>query len=130
MMSIPFVIHLHAGYGPSHYDLMLGDGESLATWRLAESPLDMRPGSVLPARRIQPHRWAYLDYEGPVDRGRGEVRAIERGTYERVHVEDSHWRIRLHGRTLEGLFELRRRGDDPRQWTLSRPPGGASTSSA
>ena len=130
-MSIAFVIHEHTGHGPSHYDLMLGDGDSLATWQLPASPLDLPPGSDMPATRIQPHRSAYLDYEGPVSRGRGEVRRIDRGTYERVHVDESRWRIRLHGQALEGVYDLRRSRDDPRQWTLSRPPQGhAATPSA
>ena len=119
-MSERFVIHIHSGYGRLHYDLMLADGEALATWRLARSPVGLAAGWSVPARRIAPHRSAYLDHEGPVSRGRGRVDRLDRGTYERLAAEETCWRVRLHGHRLDGLFELRRPDAQSDEWTLRR----------
>lgn len=75
MASSRFVLLHHTGAPDGdHYDLMLERDGTLATWRVASPALDG-------ARRIQDHRRAYLDYEGPLSEGRGEVRRIAAGTY-------------------------------------------------
>ena len=118
LMTRAFVIHLHTGYGPAHYDLMVEQEEALATWQLSGSPGELQPGDACPARRLPDHRKAYLTYEGPVSRGRGEVERIDRGTCQAIEAEEARWHIRLEGGRLVGEFELRQAdGDD---WTLSR----------
>lgn len=77
--------------GP-HWDWMLeradDDAEHrLATWSLLDLPeawaalLGLPPtgGESVEATRLPDHRAAYLDYEGPVSGGRGEVRRLAGG---------------------------------------------------
>ena len=97
MASNRFVLLHHTGAPDGdHYDLMLERDGALATWRLASADV------TGPAVRIDDHRLAYLDYEGPVSDGRGEVRRIEAGTYEVDSWSAERVRVRLaSGRTIE-----------------------------
>ncbi|MFP4054547.1 MAG: hypothetical protein ACLFV7_11870 [Phycisphaerae bacterium] len=70
-MQRRFVIQIHSGWGPTHFDLMIEEGDALATWQLDRCPWDAR--DRFECLRIADHRRAYLDYEGPVSRGRGRV---------------------------------------------------------
>ena len=74
---------------PTHWDWMFETNGALETW--ATEPLELpmdnidellltRPYSVR-AQRLQDHRLAYLDYEGPVSENRGSVARILQGTY-------------------------------------------------
>jgi len=124
-MSKAFVIHVHSGYGPTHYDLMLEEDQALATWQLADCPGELATGQQLPARKLKDHRAAYLDYEGPVSGGRGHVRLFDKGAYETIHRTPDCWQVRLDGQKLSGRFELRRVGPSPDEWTLeSLGPAG------
>jgi len=118
-MQNRFVIHLHSGYGPEHFDLMLQQGPALATWQLSRPPGELAEGQAMPARRIADHRLAYLHYEGPVSRGRGKVARLDAGACEIICADESRWEFRLAGEKLRGRFELKRRegADD---WTFER----------
>lgn len=92
----PYVVHHHTGYGEPHYDLMIDlGGEGLATWRCPAWPLPGGDG----LQRIDDHRRAYLDYEGPTASGRGSVRRVERGLCEvvgdqaRFGTSETWWRL-------------------------------------
>ena len=80
MIPMPsrFVILVHSGHGPTHYDLMVEHGPALATWQLETDPAAAE-NADLPARRLADHRPAYLDYEGPIRGGRGHVRQADSG---------------------------------------------------
>lgn len=80
-MSRRYVILRHTGHGEPHFDLMLETpGESgLRTWALACWPLG--PGQSCTARELPLHRAVYLDHEGAVSGGRGEVARVEHGTW-------------------------------------------------
>ena len=125
-MCTAFVIQVHGGYGPTHYDLMLARhslaenrDEPLATWRLAATPEDLPPGQAIAARKLPDHRAAYLAYEGPVRGGRGRVDILDSGTYELLAEDESRLRIRLAGQKVRGEFELRR-SNAPEEWTVRR----------
>jgi len=113
-----FVILLHEGHGPRHYDFMLRRGEALACWQCPANPAGLATGDSLDCWKIQDHRLAYLDYEGPVRGSRGEVRQIDRGTYEPVAIEKDRWEFQIVGRTVEGRWELSAAGGD--NWQLQR----------
>lgn len=115
-MAEEFVIHVHSGFGPTHFDLMLRRGEALATWQMRQSPLELAPGQSVPARRLGDHRLAYLTYEGAVSGGRGEVARQDKGTYELLADDAEGWRVRLAGGRMRGVYRLRAvEGDD---WEL------------
>ena len=72
-----YVVLHHTGMGEAHFDLMieLVAGQRLATWRVGRWP----PGKSDTFTPIGDHRREYLDYEGPVSGGRGEVRRVAAG---------------------------------------------------
>ena len=57
---------------------MLEQNGKLLTWALEQPPA---PGKLIPATRLDNHRLAYLDYEGPISGQRGSVSRVLRGTY-------------------------------------------------
>lgn len=119
-----FVIHHHAGHGPEHWDLMLEDGDVLATWRLDRPPTSA-DDEPIPARRIFDHRKAFLTYEGPISADRGHVTIVESGAYTTVQRTDDTWTFCLRGKRLEGRFILRSlpaESEEPEGWELSRRP--------
>jgi hypothetical protein len=99
-----------------HWDLMIELDDTLATWRLARLP---RTGDHTPiaATRLGDHRKAYLTYEGPLSRDRGEVTRVEEGTCEILGSGENEWRFRLMGIRVSGEFCLSDRGDG---WRFAR----------
>lgn len=115
-----FVILEHRWRGV-HYDLMLEDpeGGDLRTWAVDEP---IAAGREQVARPLPAHRRAYLDYEGPVSGGRGEVRRIDRGVYESRTWSADRVEVVLAGERLQGTLVLRSRetgeNDTSRAWVL------------
>jgi hypothetical protein len=100
------VLLRHEGHGAIHFDFMLEDGDTLATWQFDESPALLAPGGQLPCIRLSPHRRAYLDYEGQVSGDRGTVSRAAAGTYALLSATATNWSFKLHSPTLVGLFHL------------------------
>ncbi|MFN7765862.1 MAG: HAD family hydrolase [Planctomycetaceae bacterium] len=78
---MPRFVVLQHDWPQLHWDLMLENGASLRTWRLAEVPCSGHPIALV---RLPPHRSIYLDYEGPVSGNRGTVKRVLGGTYQPV----------------------------------------------
>ena len=77
-----FVVQHHVfPDGDEHWDLMFEVGDVLWTWSLPAPP-DQERRLPVSARQLPHHRTAYLDYEGPVSRGRGRVDIRDRGAYQ------------------------------------------------
>ena len=112
-----FVVQHHTGYGPEHWDLMLEEDDGLATWRLHRDPATLAAGPI-PATRIADHRTAYLTYEGPVSRERGQVRIVDRGTCAVVSCEAASLTADFGGMLLAGRLVLRCSPADATVWTL------------
>ena len=113
-MSEQFVIHIHRGYGDDHYDLMIEQGQALATWQLPASAAALE--GPCEAMRLADHRRHYLAYEGPVSNNRGSVTVVDRGECTVLTCLDDRWVVEFHGRLLQGRRELvRLRGD---RWQL------------
>lgn len=100
-----FAISHHTGHPEKadHYDIMLESGEALKTWSV--SALD-----ATTAQRIQDHRMMYLDYEGEVSGGRGEVRIVDRGTYDVLEWSAHEISVRLRGNRYYGELRLQEQG--------------------
>lgn len=93
--------------GP-HWDLMLEQGQALRTWSLLELPAAWQAseGAIsVEADKLPDHRLAYLDYEGPVSKGRGEVRRIAHGEFEIEVDEPQILQVRATG-GLAGSWQL------------------------
>ena len=112
-----FVVLYHdtppSGERLPHFDLMLEAGSALRTFALPRWPV---AGEAIACEALADHRLAYLDYEGPISGGRGEVTRHEAGVYA-IEAETSETLVlRLHGRRLEGTLTLRRHSADSSQW--------------
>lgn len=104
-----FVLLRHDLAESRHWDLMLETEGVLATWQLLRDPFveeSWSPSRTLPARRLQDHRLAYLEYEGPVSRDRGHVTRVDAGTYFLLVRQPDLWTIRITGRIFIGTFLL------------------------
>jgi len=96
-----------------HWDFLLECDAALRTWRLMKSPDSS--GSIS-AEALPDHRLHYLDYEGPVGNGRGEVRQWDRGDYATVEESPSRVEVRLAGNQLIGTAVLQ--VDVASNWTF------------
>jgi len=117
-----FVILLHTGFGQDHYDLMLSEGDSLATWQFGQNPAILSAGGSISGIRLPDHRVEYLDYEGTVGGDRGQVARIDGGTVRGDYIADERRHLTFQGCQMEGEFILCRL-DSPGKWDLLRPAG-------
>ena len=114
-----FVVLLHAlPTGESHFDLMIEDGDALATWRVDSDPALVSTDRPVMCTRIDDHRPVYLDYEGPVSRNRGDVRRHDSGTCIVGDLSGSLIQIRFQGKHLIGDCELAQVESSRDQWRL------------
>jgi hypothetical protein len=113
---MPRFVILEHDHPVLHWDLMLEAGDALKTWRLAAPPT---AGHTIAAVYLAEHRREYLDYEGPVSRGRGSLKRWDRGVY--AALEQSHGRLacKLEGDRVRGTIELRQVEADKWTFTLS-----------
>ncbi|MCF7973950.1 MAG: hypothetical protein K9N55_09050 [Phycisphaerae bacterium] len=101
-----FVIHEHQKQGePVHWDLMLELDDVLKTFRLDCAPQHMLTQSCA-AAPIFDHDTRFLQYEGPVQKGLGRVRQVDRGTYESVIMTQHTWTVNLQGSLIKACVEL------------------------
>ena len=101
-----FVIHEHQKQDdPVHWDLMLEYGETLKTFRLNCAPHDV---ANMPCRAtpIFDHDTRFLTYEGPVQQGFGQVRQVDRGTYQSISMTPHTWTVSLEGEVLAACMRL------------------------
>ena len=98
-----------------HWDLLLEQPgrELLRTWRLERPP---EPGSPIRAEALPEHRRLYLDYEGPVSGGRGEVKRWDAGEYELCSESPGRIELRITGGRTQGEALLTQRQDG--EWVL------------
>lgn len=114
-MPTRFAILHHRLVDGEHWDLMLEYDDVLLTWQLAREPTGSRTLPI-PARRIQDHRKAYLEYEGPVSGDRGFVRRVDQGSVRISHLTPRRCRFDLAGERLSGRFVIS--SDDGESWVL------------
>jgi hypothetical protein len=107
-MALRYVILCHDGVPEPHFDLMFetAEGSALATWRSANWPPTKDS-----LKKLSDHRREYLDYQGPVGAGRGDVRQVEVGMYERLPGFEPILAFKLHG-PRERVLYLRPVGFD------------------
>ncbi len=112
-----FVVLIHDS-PELHWDFMLENEAALRTWRLSRRPLE--PGPI-EAEALADHRLAYLDYEGPLSRGRGTVRRFDRGEYSLLEETPERVVAELCGAALRGTAVLER-SRDGKNWTFAFRP--------
>lgn len=94
-----------------HWDFLLELEGRLASWRLLSEPNER---ARIVAEAIPDHRSIYLDYEGPVSHGRGEVTQWDAGDYELLEESVSGLTLQLKGRRIQGRAVLR--AEDGKAW--------------
>jgi len=103
-----FVVLLHEtppGYPRGrHYDLMLEQSGVLWTWALESLP--QPGGEAVAAERLADHRLDYLEYEGKVSGGRGQVIRIDGGDFDSIPAGAGGLAVRLQGRIVRGVLIL------------------------
>lgn len=115
--------------GP-HWDLMLERAGSveehrLATWSLLELPapwatslrVESSDSAFVVATLLPDHRVNYLDYEGPVSQGRGEVHRLATGGLDWVETKGNRVLADLLDGDLAGSIDLVRQADGA--WRLA-----------
>ena len=117
-----FVIQKHTRGKDVHWDFMLQLGETLQTYRLDKAPEEVLHQTAN-AVRIFNHPLKFLTYQGPVNKGRGNVRLIEAGTYQITHQKRNRIELNLSGQILRGKFTLTHIKNDSWQFARdSQPP--------
>ena len=97
--------------GGLHWDLMLEWDGVLRTWRMDRGPGEL-PDRVAHAVRIFDHELRFLEYEGPVNKGKGSVRIADRGDFEVCGESGESLVLEFDGAVLMGRFDLRALGED------------------
>jgi hypothetical protein len=83
----------------THWDFMLETDGVLRTWRLRRPPTS---GQAIAADILADHRLFYLDHEGPVSGGRGNVMRWDTGVFEWEMDSPLRVEVRLAGNRLSG----------------------------
>lgn len=95
-----FVIIAHScPYTSDHFDLMLEKADYLETYRI--DSLEKLLAGGLDILKIQDHDKKFLKYEGPVNKGKGNVVQIDKGQYS---IQGDM--IELKGKVVCGTFHL------------------------
>jgi hypothetical protein len=105
-VSSRFVVQEHTTPAGVHWDLMLEQGEALTTFRLEQPPQAAREG-IVRAVNICDHPLRFLTYEGPVQKGTGQVRIVDRGSCDVVDEAGGVITLQFRGTILQGGFALR-----------------------
>lgn len=119
-----FVVHHHTGHPgeADHYDLMIDEGKTLATWRISpESMARLLAGATAGAARIANHRREYLTFEGPISCDRGMVKIMDTGECELIGDDGGVFVYWFEGKKIRGQLEIEPlRGD---RWEITLTPG-------
>ena len=99
-----FVILAHHAPDGLHWDLMLEWGDTLKTWSLSRQPDQY--GETLEGTPLPDHRMVYLDYEGPISGGRGEVHRWDSGQFTLLDDTSGTLLLKLEGKQLTGTYSL------------------------
>lgn len=75
----------------SHWDLMLELTSSLLTFQCLQLPPKTPFGQSfnLETLRIADHRMRYLEYEGPISKGRGTVFQVAKGRFQKDSIDEN-----------------------------------------
>ena len=108
--------------GASHFDWLIDrDGVSpLLSFRLWERvDLCRPPREGMRAERMGDHRRAYLEYEGEVSGGRGEVKRVAEGEAEIVRESEEGVEVRVRFGEREATWSGRPApGGHPDEWVF------------
>jgi len=105
-----FVVLQHDHPEGLHWDFMLDQGDSLATWSLPMPPANEH---VVAARSLADHRREYLEYEGSVSGDRGTVVRWDEGHFEWIEKGPDRVVVEIVGRKIAGRICIEATGQAP-----------------
>lgn len=82
------------------------------TWRVSISPDEIQKklsDSSLDMSHFKPivnHSLKFLSYEGPVQKGTGQVKIADKGVYTLINQQENILIIELHGKVVSGRLEI------------------------
>jgi hypothetical protein len=93
-------------------------GDVLRTFACLREPTTAQS---LSADQIDDHRLDYLDFEGPVSGGRGDVEQWDCGVFEVLKERPDQWLLELRGRRWNGRARFTAKGDQRWMVTFDEP---------
>ena len=112
---VRFVVLQHTDRYGAHFDLMIDQGDYLATWKCPRPP-EEAGAEGQSCMRIADHRRVYLDYEGAVSGSRGHVARHDAGVCVVCSRRDDQWEVEFHGERLAGRYMLiRQQAETPKR---------------
>ena len=101
-----------------HYDFRLELDGVLKSWAVPKGPPE-EPGIRRLAVQVEDHPVEYIDFQGeiPSGYGAGTVKIWDSGTFDLLHREEGKLIFDLHGRRLQGRYNLVKTGQ-PKNWIL------------
>lgn len=129
MRTLRSTLLLHRMPGGSHYDWLFespppeGGRDKAARLVCFRVPLDSRAWGCVQRwtmRQLPPHRRIYLDYQGSISGGRGQVRRIDRGIVLPRLWAAGRAVLDVRMRQFEGRVRLRRLTGD--RWIAATDP--------
>ncbi len=114
MGGLPTVLLEHTTDSDRHYDWLFANPDApatpyrLTTWRVTVPPWRWPDRGELELVRLPDHRRVYLEYEGPLTRGRGFVRRVDAGELQVERWSAEHAAVVVFLRQWRGRVLLRR----------------------
>lgn len=104
---------------------MLEAGGVLQTYRLDVPPDRLARCKEGAATRIHDHPLKFLTYQGSVNKGLGNVKLVDSGTYRAFEESKNAYRLAFDGDILKGEFSLVRATGNA--WKFASCPGSADS---
>lgn len=100
-----YVILKHTTPKDTHWDFMLETGDHLSTWRIPIHPNKLKT-TPAKAEKIFDHPIKFLSYQGPVNKGTGNVTTADKGTYKIISQTPKKLQIKIKARIINGTYTL------------------------
>lgn len=84
---------------------MLETEGHLSTWRVNIGPEELKT-TPAKAEKIFDHDLKFLTYQGPVNKGKGNVTTADKGTYSIIAKTPEKLQIRINANILNGTYTL------------------------
>jgi hypothetical protein len=111
-----YVILKHTAPGDIHWDFMLETGDHLSTWRVSIPPNKLCC-TCADAEKIFDHSKKFLTYQGPVNKGKGNVIIEDEGIYSIIRENEDELQIKIKANILNGIFTMTKHSNN--SWKLS-----------
>jgi len=115
-----FVVQEHHARS-HHFDFRLEREGVFKSWAVPKG-LPEQPGVKRLAIQVGDHALEFGDFEGTIpagEYGAGDIRIWDSGTYETLCWASERIEVRLHGRRVNGVFEiLKFRHGKEREWLI------------